>query len=264
MNNSNRIRSPLTVTLATWHALFLREAVARLSTGRAAWMWLFFEPVIHVVFLLYMFTVIHIRTVAGIDTAVSLIIGLVFIFMFKRTSTQAQNAISANLALYTYRQVKPIDTVIVRALLEGFLSLLIGLLLAIGANFFGIKFIPIEPILLMGSFINLWLLALGLGLIGAIGILLIPELEKIIRLTQTPIYLTSGAIIPISTIPEPYQHWLLFNPIVHSMESARKSMSIYYHTSPEINFFYPAAFSLVSLFLGLLLHIRFVSKVYKS
>jgi len=35
----------LRVTFSVWKAMFLREAVARLSAGRAAWLWLLLEPV---------------------------------------------------------------------------------------------------------------------------------------------------------------------------------------------------------------------------
>jgi len=252
------------ITFTTWKALFLREAVARLTSGRSAWVWLLLEPVLQISFMLVIMTQLHVRTVGGIDTVVWLVVGLVFANLFKRTASQAQHAISANRALYSYRQVKPVDTVLVRAALEGFLMIVIGLILVAGASFLGYDFTPNESWVLLGAFINIWLLALGLGLIASIGVLMIPELEKIIAFANIPIYMISGVAIPISAIPEPFQQWLMYNPIVHSIESARKAMSIYYHTSPDLNLFYTTEAALFCVFIGLSLHSRFVAKVYKK
>jgi hypothetical protein len=46
----NPVRSPASITWAVWKALFLREAVARLFAGRAAWAWILVEPVGRLVF----------------------------------------------------------------------------------------------------------------------------------------------------------------------------------------------------------------------
>src|SRR3546814_2028028 len=35
------------VTLSVWKALLLREALARLFSGRASWFWLIAEPILH-------------------------------------------------------------------------------------------------------------------------------------------------------------------------------------------------------------------------
>ncbi len=264
MNDVKGYRSPLIITFTTWKALFLREAVARLTSRRNAWVWLLLEPALQISFMLVLMTQLHVRTVGGIDTVVWLVVGLVFANLFKRTATQSQHAISANKALYTYRQVKPVDTVLVRAALEGFLMVVIGLILVAGTSFVGYDFIPNQSWILFAAFLNIWLLALGLGLIASIGVLMIPELEKIIGFANGPIYLLSGVVIPISAIPEPFQHWLMYNPIVHSIESARKAMSSYYHTSPDLNLFYTTEVALFSVFIGLSLHSRFVARVYKK
>lgn len=264
MNDVKGYRSPLIITFTTWKALFLREAVARLISRRNAWVWLLLEPALQIAFILVIMTQLHMRTVGGIDTVVWLVIGLLFANLFKRTATQAQNAISANRALYSYRQVKPVDTVLVRAALEGFLMIVIGLILVAGASFLGYDFIPNESWILLAAFLNIWLLALGLGLIGSIGVLMIPELEKVITFVNALLYMLSGVAIPISAIPEPFQQWLMYNPIVHSIESARKAMSSYYHTSPDLNLFYTTEAALFSVFIGLSLHSRFVAKVYKK
>jgi len=57
-------------------------------------------------------------------------VGLLAFFMFRRTATQTRNAVSSNQALFAYRQVKPVDPVLVRAGLEGFLMVVIMVILS--------------------------------------------------------------------------------------------------------------------------------------
>ena len=58
---SRPLRTPLQVTLAVWKALFLREAVARLSRERLAWLWVLAEPVGHICILVAIRIVIRQR-----------------------------------------------------------------------------------------------------------------------------------------------------------------------------------------------------------
>ncbi|HNM20864.1 MAG TPA: hypothetical protein PKJ66_00095, partial [Rhodocyclaceae bacterium] len=58
-------RSSLSVTLSVWKALLLREALTRVSGGRAPWAWLVLEPVVHIFFLAFVMLVVRQRLVAG-------------------------------------------------------------------------------------------------------------------------------------------------------------------------------------------------------
>lgn len=254
-------RTPTSVTLSVWEALFLREAVNRLRTGRAAWLWLLLEPVIHIVSLMVIFTIIRMRAVGGIDIAVWLMVGMLAFFMFNRTATRSMNAISANRALFTYRQVKPVDTVLVRVSLEGFLMTLIAIILFSGAGLFGLDVIPADPMAVLEAFFGLWLLGAGFGLIASVTIELIPEAGKVIEFSSKPVYFLSGAIFPIALVPPPYREWLILNPVVHGLEAARLGFAPYYHAIPELSIAYLYGFALVTIFLGLALHHRFATNL---
>lgn len=255
------VRTPMSITLSVWKALFLREAVSRLSTGRSAWLWLLLEPLFHVVFMLFIFTVISMHKVGGIDTAVWLMVGMLAFLMFRRTATQSQNAVGANQGLFAYRQVKPVDTVLVRAALEGLLTIMATIILFAGAALFGINIAPEEPLSVLVAFFGLWLAGMGFGLMASVVGELIPELGKIIGLVMTPMYIASGAIFPIATVPQPYRDLLLLNPVAHGLEAARLGFASHYHAVPELSIAYIYGFALGAIFLGLALHIRFAAKV---
>jgi len=257
----NTTRTPTNITLSVWKALFLREAVSRLSAGRAAWLWLLLEPIVHVVFMLFIFTIIRMGKVGGIDTVVWLMVGMLAFFMFTRTGTQTQNAVKSNRGLFTYRQVKPVDTVLVRAALEGFITILVAIILFSSAALFGISTLPDNPLLVLEAFFGLWLVGMGFGLMASVAGELIPELEKVIGFVMTPLYFASGVIFPITVVPQPYRDWLLLNPMAHGLEAARLGFAPYYHAVPELSIAYIYGFALGAIFLGLALHGRFASRL---
>lgn len=261
-DNSARFGRPsLLITLSVWRALFLREALARLFSGRATWFWLVAEPVFSVAIMLFIFTVILVRTVGGIDTMLWLMVGMLGFFMFRRTGTQAQNAISANRTLFTYRQVLPVDTALVRAALEALLMVAVAGVLLIGAALLGHSVVPANPLAVLEAFLGLWLAGLGFGLVTSVVIELVPELGKVLKLVMAPLMILSGVMIPISAVPQPYQGWLMLNPVAHGLEAARLGFAPYYHAVPELSVAYLYAFALVCIFFGLALYRRFATKL---
>lgn len=254
-------RSNWSITFSVWKALFLREAVARIVSKRWAWAWLLLDPVLHAVFMILIFTFIRLREVGGIDTQAWLISGLMSFNMFRQTSTQVQNAISANRSLFTYRQVKPIDTLLVRAALEGILEALVTLILGAGALLFRIDIIPDDTLFCFASFFGMWLMGLGYGLVTSVAVELVPELGKFLTYLSMPIYLLSGVIFPISSIPAPFSDWLLLNPLAHGVEAARVGVSTWYHPFFGLDVAYLYECAVVVIFFGLALHKRFEQKL---
>lgn len=254
-------RHPLSVTLAVWNALFLREAVARLSATRGAWVLIVLEPVLHVCFMLLIYVVLRARTVAGADVAVWLVLGLSGYFTAQNIFLRSMGAIDANKALFAYRQVRPVDTVIVRAGLEAILGLVILIALLIVLAFLGRSIVPDAPIEAGMAFIGLLMCALGLGLNLSVASQLVPEIGNFISFLFRPLYILSGAVFPLSAIPIKYREWVFYNPYAHGLELLRSSFFPIYHVAPEANFEYLYSFAFASIFLGLVMQMHFAQKL---
>lgn len=224
-------------------------------------MWLLLEPAAHMAFMVFIFTVIRVRQVGGIETGLWIIIGFLGFFFFRRTGNQGSNAISANRTLFAYRQVKPVDTVLMRAALEGLLMLVVSLLVLTGAALLGLHAVPSDPLAVMEAVFGLWLLGLGFGLVVSVIKELLPELDNLLDMVMMPLYLISGVIFPLSAVPYPYREWLMYNPIAHGLEAARLGFAPYYHAVPELSLPYLYSSALVLLFFGLALHARFAQKL---
>ena len=255
------IRNPLSVSFAVWRAIFLREALDRLFDMRFAWFWLLAEPVLHIGFTAFIFNVIRLRTVGNADTVVWIIVGMLAFFLFRRTAVQVTYAVDSSRQLFTYRQVKPFDPAIARAVLEAFVMMIISLLILGFVSLLGHETFPDDALLVMEAVMGLWLFGVGYGLIASVLMDLVSEMEHVLKILIMPLYLISGVILPMVNIPLPLREILMINPIAHGLELVRLGFFSYYHTVPGLSMSYLYAWGIVSVFLGLLLYRRFATQL---
>lgn len=246
-----------TAAVHVWKALFLREAMVRLFGSRFAWVWLLAEPIAHVLWLVLVFTFIRVRHIGGVETALWIASGILVFMTFRRTLSQVRNGVDANQSLFAYRQVRPADVVLVRAAVEGVSMLIISaLVFAIGAVM-GWMTWPDSAWNVLEAFVLAWLCGLGLGMIFAVVVMLVPEMERIIGFIMMPLMMVSGVMLPLTAVQQPYVDWLLYNPIAHAIEAARLGFAPYYHAVSGLDLGYAYQCVLVLNFLGLLVFRRF-------
>ncbi len=245
--------TPLQNTLATWHALFLRETLERLFSVRMGWAWLIIEPTLHIVAISVFWTIISKRQMGGIDTAVWVILGMLAFFLFRRTGVQAMHSIDCNRAFFAFRQVRPFDTVFIRACVEAYIMIFISIFILLGAAFLGREIFPHDILLIFGGTFGLWSLGLGYGMVSSVIMRLVPETTHLLGLFMMPLYFISGVILPISTLPYKFREYIMLNPIIHGIEAIRLGFAPYYNTIP-IDLGYLYMWSLCSIVLGLVLY----------
>jgi capsular polysaccharide transport system permease protein len=214
-----------------------------------------------VVFLAFIFYGLRVRSVGGIDMVGWLMVGLMAFFLFSRTAVQAKNAVHMSRALYAYRQLLPVDTVLARGVLEMFLMTVIAVILFAGAILLEFVALPVDPLLLMAAWFGLWLAGMGYGLMASVGTELSREFGHILQLLMTPLYFVSGVFFPVSAVPQPYRDILLMNPLTHGLEAARLGFVPHYHAIQELDLSYLYIFSLSAIFIGLLLQRRFARQL---
>lgn len=254
-------RSSANITYTTWKALFLRSSVNSLSTGRAAWFWLLAEPIAFTVILMMVFTLLRVRTIGGIGTAVWVMAGILAFFMFRRTAAQSMNVVKASRKLFAYPQIRPVDPVLVQTASEGFLMIIVTLIMLAGAWMYGLAVIPADPLAVIEALFGLWLLGVGYGLVGSVANELAPPLGAVMSFLLRLLYFLSGVIFPVTLIPYPYRDWLMLNPLVHGLEATRLGFAPYYHVTSDLSVSYLYGWALVTIFFGLALHVRFAKRL---
>lgn len=244
----------------------MREAVARLSAGRAAWFWILAEPLAHLVFLSAIFELVRHIILPGVEAAMFITTGVLGFLIAQNTALRCKDAVNANAALLTYRQVLPIDTVLVRAALEAALVVISGLILLAGLGLVGYSVMPYDVLQVVLAVATLWLVGVGVGLILSVMSEMIPELGKLAAMGFRPLYILSAVIYPAAVVPAAYQDVFLLNPLVHGIELIREGyFSPYqYHTISGVSAAYIMEFALVTICLGLALHVRFVHRIVEQ
>ncbi len=202
-------------------------------------------------------TVIRLIAVGGINAALWLIVGIMGFYMFSRPALAVRHTPGAHQEMFGYRQIKPVDTVLVRVMYEGALMLLLAVLVFSGAALFGLDVIPADPLSVLEAFFGMYLLGVGFALSLSVTGEMLPEINKIFRYLMFPLYLSSGVIIPIASLPKVYRDWLMLNPLAHGLEAARLGFAPYYHAVPNVSVAYLYGFAIVLIFFGLALQRRF-------
>ncbi len=153
-------------------------------------------------------------------------IGFVGFFMFSEVALKALGGVKKSTKLTYYSRIRPIDYLLGSAVLDTQVFSL--LLLAFIFSSFVYEWKPIveEPGLAVFYFIMLSLLAFGVGLVTLIIGHRLPFVASIARTAVRRLLLfTSCIFFSISTIPNIFRGWILWNPLAHGIELLRHSFN---------------------------------------
>ena len=111
-------RTPWEIQRSVIYALLIRELKTRMGGKWLGAFWAFGQPLAHVMFMDFMLETVRGRVMANVDFSVFLVTGVIPFALFKNLSLRLMGAVEANRGLFAYRQVKPMDAFLSRALLE--------------------------------------------------------------------------------------------------------------------------------------------------
>lgn len=193
------------------------------------------------------------RTMPDISFPVFLINGIIPYFLFSHIATRSISAIDANQGLFNYRPVKPIDTILARALLESLIYSCVYIVLMCVVGIAGEVFSVTQLITLVVTWLLLILFSCGLGMVFMVVGKTFPEMEKFLPILIKPLYFVSCIMFPLHAVPRDYWPYLLWNPIVHIVELSRECVVAGYE-SQGVSLPYLAFCTLLMLFVGLALY----------
>lgn len=266
MNNTHSApkgaRTPWQVTRSVWYAMFVREALSRTMGDRMGWFWMVFEPVAFVGIMIGIRSFIRgDRLVVNAEFIPWLIAGLLGFALVREGMLRGMGAVEANKSLFAYRQVQPVDPVLVRNFLEGALRSFIFLIFIGGGLMLGLDMYPDNVIRVLAAWLSLWSLGLGLGLITSVAATLVPEIGKVVRMLSMPLLLLSGVIMPLNSLPHWLLEYLMLNPIPHGLETLRLGFFENYKVVHGTSMLYFWLFTFTLIAVGLVMHLRFVDRL---
>ncbi|CAI8741349.1 Transport permease protein [Pseudomonas sp. IT-P253] len=244
-------RSPLQIKKSVIFALVLREARSRFGDRRMGASWTLIEPICHLLILSVLFGLLRGRAVAGIDFPVFVLVGLAPFLLFRNTALRLMNSPKENRALFSYKQIKPLDTYIARVLVEFSISATVYAILVFGFAWFGFDMAIKSPIEWMLTVLLGVVFSFGLGMLLSLITHAMPSSTLFIRMMFFPLYFMSGVFIPATYLPHAMLPLLLLNPFLHLMELIRAEIFPHYVPVDGISVLYVIAFTLVLLFVSL-------------
>lgn len=247
-------RSAWQVQRAVLFALVLREMKSRVGGQWVGAVWTLIEPLAHVLLILTIIAVLRGRSMPGIEVPVWLAVGLIPFFLFQHLATRLMDGIDANRGLFSYRQVKPLDTLVSRATVETLMNLLVYAFTLGLLGWLGYHVLPARPLEMLGVNAVLVLLGTGFGVLAAVVSHERPRLRSFIRMSMMPLYFASGVIIPLDIVPREQLSWLMLNPLAHLVDLSRQAFLPSYLPLPGAEIGYPALFALVLVALALLVY----------
>jgi len=256
-------RTSFTIFKSVISALFLREIQTRFGTKKLGYFWALFDAMFMVLVFAGLKSAISKHAMPGIDFPVFLATGFLAFYMWKSIVNKSMGAFSANKALFNYKQVKPIDTIITRFLVEVLISIMATLVfLAIGLYFgFDVRVKDFTMVVLAVAWLALF--GFSIGLLTAVIGTFYETFTKIVSIIMTPLLFVSALMYTVDSLPPVLQEIILYNPLVHFIEMIH---GYYFHTldTKYVDYEYMFYWTFIPLYLGLYFYIRAEKKLIAS
>lgn len=202
-------------------ALFMRDVIARFGRHGLGFLWLFLEPMMFAVgvTIIWSFTS---HTQGNIPIAAFILTGYSGLVLFRNLVNRLMAGVSSNKGLLYHRNVKIIDLLYARALMEFTACSVSFILLSIIFSALGLIALPDDPLkAFVGWFFYAWF-SFACGLIAAF---MGSANEIFDRVAHILMYLSmplTGGFAMVSWLSPDVQDVLLMSPLVNSMELMRE------------------------------------------
>lgn len=233
-------------------ALMLRELTTRFGRENIGFLWIMAEPLLFAVLVGLLWRVTKGPLEFGVDIIAFTISGYIPLVLFRSTIGRAVSSFTVNGGLLYHRQVKALDLIFVRFLIE-----FIGHMMAyffIAVTLFALDIFPTPYNL--GFLVLGWLYYSMFTLAVTLVVAPLSEMseivEKFVPVTTYMMVPFSGAFYLVSALTPAAAEAALWSPPVHGMEMMRYGV-FGPSVDPHFDFLYPLTFILPCMAVGLLL-----------
>lgn len=233
------VMAVLAVQVRVIGALILRETRSRFGRSQLGYFWAIAEPLLYIVSLSLLFDAISRHAPFGPSVALFFATGLLPYQLYSRIAGALTTAFDANEALLAYPIVKPVDTLVARALLEIATAALVMILLFAGLVLFADAPEPVSLHVMVLAIIGLSLMGFGVGAINAVIAKVFVSWRQIYDVASRPVMLVCGVFFTLDTLPPAAREIVSYIPIAHGIELFRSGYySGYRSTTMDIGYLF--------------------------
>lgn len=242
----------LLVQFQVIHALILRETRTRFGHSQLGYLWALIEPMFWIGTMAGMYALGGSTGRTGMTMVGFIGTGIISYELFRNCESRVQVAVASNMPLLFYPQVKPLDMMISRVLLEYATWFSVFAVILGGEALLRGDLDIDDPLLVMTGL----LLSGALG--GSLGAVLCSlsayssSVERFSNALLRPVMFLSGTFFAFEDVPPQVAAYLVYNPVLHVVELVRDGWYPTY-TTTRVNMWYPSCWVVVLTLLALML-----------
>lgn len=221
-DQSGAFGEALSVQWRVIHALLMREVQTRYGRNNIGFLWIFAEPILFTVLVLGMWSLLgRGNDHHNIGLVPFLVSGYMPFLMWRHSVSRSIHCLRFNIGLLYHRQVKLLDVVIARMLLEIAGTVVSFAFVWALFTFFGVLEYPVDYWLLYAGWLYFGWFCFASGLLMAS----MSEMWSIVERLYTPFtymaYPLGGAFYMINWLPDSAQRYASLNPMSQGFEMIR-------------------------------------------
>lgn len=228
-------------------ALILREMTTTYGRSPGGYLWVFFEPILGIAFLVTVFSLGFRSPPLGDSFALFYATGFLPFTAFNTLNKRVGGAISYSRNLLAYPRVSYLDALIARAVLTTMTQVVVFTFIVTGI----LVFQETRTVLLLDRILLAYAMLIafgfGMGVMNSFLMTMFPIWNSIWSIATAPLMILSGVILLYESLPKAAQAVLWFNPLVHATGEMRSAFYLGY----EANYVSPAYVFGISLGLTL-------------
>ncbi len=203
------------------YALMMREVITRYGRRGLGFLWLFLEPALFTGGIAFLWQYLRFRQKAEIPVAAFILTGWIAGKLWMLTVGKTMAAVESNMALFYHRNIRPIDLMVSRIILE--LSGVTGAFIVVSAVFIFLDIIapPVNySYLVLGWYLMAWF-AFDLAIFIASIDTMTDVLRKVWHIFSLALFISSGTFYLVQWLPDAVKPYALLLPTVHNIEMIR-------------------------------------------
>jgi capsular polysaccharide transport system permease protein len=203
------------------YACMMREVITRFGRHNLGVLWLIAEPMLFTVGVATVWYALRLNHASDIPIVAFAITGYSSVLAWRNCASRCSMAIAANRALLFHRNVRVLDILLTRSILEiGGATGSFFLLIAIFASL-ELTYLPRDPLTVAAGWLLLCWFGLALGVLIGASTGYSEVVEKIWTPAAYLLFPLSGAAFMVEWLPESTRPYVLAFPMVHGVEMVR-------------------------------------------
>ncbi len=220
--HNNTFRQSLAIQKRVIGALLIREIITRYGRNNIGFLWLFVEPLLLTLIIALMWKFVRADQFSTLNIMAFVLTGYPMAMMWRNASNRAIGAISANASLLYHRNVRVLDTIFARVLLEIAGATIAQVVLMAILVALGWIDMPHDVFYMLMAWLLMAMFALGLGLVICSIAFKFEAFGKIWGTLSFVMLPLSGAFFFVDTLPAQVHKLILWIPMIHGTEMLRQ------------------------------------------